>query len=236
MSLVRLLTLREDNTLGIEPVYAVQTPRSEHTQVSETPLPANLDVVLESIQGNAMELAVKIDPRSARAICLQVLRSPYREETTAIKIFQGAYFRTTKENGKRDADALVLDTSRSSLAHDVSGCPGNRAVYAPEGGTTQASDLPGQERRRGLRQRSSMSRPAGLPRSQKQRGCGHPCPGRRRGPALARCVADEEYLLTSVKPSGHANHGLQTADCGINCLLLLAVRRLPSVVVNGLLL
>ncbi len=129
MSLVRLLTLREDNTLGIEPVRTVEALRSEHERLGETSLPANREVVLEGVQGNTMELAVEVDPRSAREICLHVLRSPGGEETTEVKFFRRGYMRTHKEDGKHHQDALVIDTSRSSLLPDVKARPPEIAPF-----------------------------------------------------------------------------------------------------------
>ena len=111
MSLAQVLTLQEDNTLGIEPIPAVESLHDNHKHVGATSLPANQDIVLEGIEGNAMELAAEIDPQNAREVCIKVLRSPDSEEYTAVKFYRSR------------EDALAIDSSRSSLRPDVLGRP-----------------------------------------------------------------------------------------------------------------
>ena len=50
MSLARVLTLRADNTLGIEPIGAVESIRNDYKHVGETLLPANNEVVIGGIE------------------------------------------------------------------------------------------------------------------------------------------------------------------------------------------
>ena len=125
MSLVRLLTLREGNKLGIEPVPAIQSLRFDHKHIGETFLPANREIVLEGVQGNAMELAVEIDSKDAREVCINVLRSPGSEEYTAIKFYRHGHnlvshwLAVNKDKQRSQQDALVIDSSRSSLLPDV---------------------------------------------------------------------------------------------------------------------
>ncbi|MDP7398195.1 MAG: glycoside hydrolase family 32 protein [Lentisphaeria bacterium] len=119
MSLVRLLTLRGDKTLGIEPVPAVEALRSDHQHVGETFLPANREIVLEGIEGNTMELAIEIDPKDAREICINVLRSPDSEEYTAIKFYRHGHMAVNNDGRRYQQDALGIDPSRSSLLPDV---------------------------------------------------------------------------------------------------------------------
>jgi beta-fructofuranosidase len=118
MSLVRVLSLRPDGTLAIEPVPAVATLRGEHTHLGETALPANREIVLPGISGNALELAVEILPQDAREVCINVLRSPGSEEYTSIKFLRHGGMPKLKDGQMRQQDALVLDTSRSSLCAD----------------------------------------------------------------------------------------------------------------------
>jgi len=119
MSLARVLTLREDNTLGIEPVQAIESLRFDHKHVDERSLPANRDIVLEGIEGNAMELSVTIDPREAPEVCINVLRSPDSEEHTAIKFYRHGHVAVDKDGRKFRHDALMIDPSRSSLLPDL---------------------------------------------------------------------------------------------------------------------
>ena len=123
MSLGRRLTLLEDKTMGIEPVPGVESLRGDHRQVGETALPANSELVIAGIEGNAMELVAEIDPKDAREVCVNVLRSPDSEEYTAIRFYrQGYHFRRRwwlGEERRVQQDALVIDTSRSSVLPNV---------------------------------------------------------------------------------------------------------------------
>ena len=87
MSLAQHLTLGPDKKLRIEPVEAVASLRGGHQHVGETVLPANQEIVLEAIKGNAMELEAEIDPKDARWVQLNVLRSPNAEEQTSITFY-----------------------------------------------------------------------------------------------------------------------------------------------------
>ena len=107
MSLVRVLTLREDNTLGIEPVAAVESLRGDTKSVGERTLEAGKEIVLDGIAGNAMELAVELDPKTATDVTLNVLRSPGAEEYTKIM-----FSRTPKTT-------IGIDVSHASLHKSV---------------------------------------------------------------------------------------------------------------------
>jgi beta-fructofuranosidase len=124
MSLPRRLTLITMNELGIEPAGDIESLRYDHQQVSNLELPANLEIVLENIKGNAMEIKAEIDPGKAQMIELNVLRSPNKEEFTRITIFPSRgygegrnYWRIPGESRVRQPrPALVtLETSHSSI-------------------------------------------------------------------------------------------------------------------------
>ena len=123
MSLTRRLTLLEDKTLGIEPVPGVESLRTDHRHIGETPLPANREVVIAGIEGNATELAAEIDPKGAREVSVNVLRSPDSAEYTAIRFYRRGYHLRRRwwlgEERRSQQDALVIDTSRSSLLPEV---------------------------------------------------------------------------------------------------------------------
>ena len=119
MSLVRVLKLGADNTLGIEPVPAIETLRYDDKHVGETVLPANEEVVLDGIEGNAMELMAQIDPQAAREVCIEVLRSPAKEEYTAISFYRHGYMSVNRNGRRYKQDAIAIDPSRSSLRPDV---------------------------------------------------------------------------------------------------------------------
>jgi len=129
MSLVRILTLGADNTLGIEPVPTIESLRYDYKHVSETILPANQEIVLDGIEGNAMELAAEIDPLSARQVSLYVLRSPAKEEYTAISFYRHGHMMTSKNARRYKRDAITIDPSRSSLRPDVFARPPEVAPF-----------------------------------------------------------------------------------------------------------
>ena len=134
MSLARVLTLRADNTLGIEPIPAVESIRYDHKHVGETLLPANNETVMDGIEGNAMELAVEIDPQSAREICLHVLCSPGKEEYTSISFYKHGHMSIRRDGRGYRQDAIALDPSRSSLSADVYARPPEVAPFElPDG-------------------------------------------------------------------------------------------------------
>lgn len=116
MSLPQRLTLGPDKLLRIEPIAAAASLRGKHQHVGETAMPANKEIVLKEIEGNTMELEVEIDPRNARWVQLNVLRSPGAEEQTSITFYNHdkrlAFWYDTP--GK-----VVLDGSRSSTLSDV---------------------------------------------------------------------------------------------------------------------
>ena len=88
MTLPRRLTLAGDDELRMEPAGDIESLRYDHRHVGSTVLPANQEVVLEGIEGNAMELNVEIYPQSAPMVELNILRSPDREEFTRIAFFK----------------------------------------------------------------------------------------------------------------------------------------------------
>ena len=64
--------------------------------------------MLEGINGNAMELELEIDPKSAPMVELNVLRSPEKEEFTRIAFF--------RERGMRNPD--IPDRVSRQPAHN----------------------------------------------------------------------------------------------------------------------
>ncbi|MDG2127721.1 MAG: GH32 C-terminal domain-containing protein [Fuerstiella sp.] len=116
MSLPQRLTLGPDKLLRIEPIAAAASLRGKHQHVGETVIPANKEIVLKGIEGNTMELEVEIDPKNARWVQLNVLRSPGAEEQTSITFYNHdkrlAFWYDTPGR-------VVLDGSRSSTLPDV---------------------------------------------------------------------------------------------------------------------
>ena len=130
MSVTQRLTLGPDHLLRIEPISALASLRTKHQHVGETVIPANQEVVFDQIQGNAMELSVEIDPRDARWVQLNVLRSHDAKEQTSITFYNHdrklSYWYQT-------AGEVVLDGSRSSTLPDVWLRPPERATMPRNG-------------------------------------------------------------------------------------------------------
>jgi beta-fructofuranosidase len=140
MSLPRRLTLMGKDDLGVEPAGDIESLRGDHRQTPRQTLPANREVVLESIRGNAIEIVAEIDPKNAPMIELDVLRSPDREEFTRICFFKQRGCRNWQRavGGFWDQNAIdsliSIDTSRASQLPDVlSRAPETAPFYLPPG-------------------------------------------------------------------------------------------------------
>lgn len=126
MTLPKKLTLTSENELEIEPAGDIESLRYNHQRVESMTLPANKEIVLEQINGNAMEINAEIDPQEAQMIELNILRSPDKKEYTRIALFpyrgysEGRpYWRERgidkeRENWPRKS-LVTLETSYSSI-------------------------------------------------------------------------------------------------------------------------
>jgi len=127
MTLPRRLTLLgEDDidNLGIEPAGNIESLRYAQKSVGAMTLPANEEVVLDGISGNAMEIVAEIDTREAQVIELDVFRSPDREEVTRILFFRNRGYRHLELGWYRElyhqhSSVITIESSRSSLLPDV---------------------------------------------------------------------------------------------------------------------
>ena len=98
MTLPRRLTLQGTDKIGrdtllVEPAGDVELLRREHQQITDVTLPANQEIVLGSIRGNAIELMAEIEANDAPLVELNVLRSPGKEEYTRIAFYRERGFR-----------------------------------------------------------------------------------------------------------------------------------------------
>ena len=122
----------------MEPTGDVESLRYDHRQVGETTLPANEEVVLEGIEGNAMELQLEIDPMDASMVELNVLRSANREEYTRVAFYKDRGFRVQRRHGPG---------ARLHGGGTVAGIPQARPVQIRESlltlDTSYSSTLPG---------------------------------------------------------------------------------------------
>src|SRR5207249_7788591 len=92
MTLPRRLTLISKDELGQEPAGDIASLRYNRKHIETIKLPANKEIVLKDISGNAMEISAEIDLKNAQMIEMDVLRSPNKEEYTRIIIFKDKGF------------------------------------------------------------------------------------------------------------------------------------------------
>jgi beta-fructofuranosidase len=141
MGLPRRLSLPgKDGAMTIEPAGDIESLRGEHHHIEALNLPANREIVLEGVQGNAIEMAAEIDLADAPMVELNVLRSPGREEFTRIAVYrQRGYVDWNLSGGfkryEESRDTLIaIDTSYSSVLPDVKcRAPEAAPVYLPPG-------------------------------------------------------------------------------------------------------
>jgi beta-fructofuranosidase len=125
MSLPRRLTLLGRDELALAPAGDIDSLRHDHQQVAAQVLPANREVVLDGVQGKAVEIAAEIDPGNAQMVELNVLRAPGREEFTRIAFYrQRGYVDWQRSEGwarfRESRDSLIaIDTSYASELPDV---------------------------------------------------------------------------------------------------------------------
>lgn len=116
MTLPRRLTLLSKDELGQEPAGEMASLRYDARHIEKMKLPANQEIVLKSISGNAMEISAEIDPKNAQFVELNVLRSPNKEEYTRIVFFKdkgftkGLEYKSGPETALMPADLVSLFT------------------------------------------------------------------------------------------------------------------------------
>ena len=138
MSLPRRLTLAARDELAIEPIGDLESLRHDHRHVEARTLPANREVILEGVAGNAVEIAAEIDTGSAQMVELNVLRAAGKEEYTRIAFYRRrGYIDWDRSDGwARINDArdslITIDNAYSSELPDVeSRAPEIAPFYLP---------------------------------------------------------------------------------------------------------
>jgi beta-fructofuranosidase len=132
MTLPRRLTLAgssgiDRDQLLVEPAGDVTSLRGAHHHVGKITLPANEEVVLDTIAGHTMEIIAEIDPGDAPMVEMNVLRSPGREEFTRIAFYKQRGNRHWErydgwggQKWQESRDSLiVLDNAYASTLPDV---------------------------------------------------------------------------------------------------------------------
>jgi len=129
MTLPRRLILISKDELGQEPAGDIASLRYDAKHIGTMMLPANKEIVLNSILGNAMEISAEIDPKNAQMIEMDVLRSANKEEYTRIIFFkekgfsQGLTYSSGPQTALMPADLVNLVTGEK---------PGTRPPRPPQ--------------------------------------------------------------------------------------------------------
>lgn len=117
----RLLTLADDE-LHQEPVGDLASLRYDPKHLEKVQLPANKEIVLNNISGNAIEISAEIDIINSQKIEMNVLRSPRKEEFTKIVIYKekdynymGNPYISTSESASMPADLAPLFTGEGVI-------------------------------------------------------------------------------------------------------------------------
>lgn len=136
MSLPRRLTLAENRRdVLIEPAGDLESLRTNHQRLAKIILPANKEIVIDEIKGNAMEIIVEIDTRKSQMLEMNVLRSKNKEEYTNIKFFREKGYDESKQfpetpKGMVKNSVVSIETAYSSILPDASSRPTETAqVY-----------------------------------------------------------------------------------------------------------
>ena len=119
MTLPRRLKLTGCDEISVEPAGDVSSLRREHVQIGETTLPANQDMVLDKVKGNAIEIIAEIAPGNAPVIEMQVLRSPGKEEFTRIVFYRDRGLRDRSRPDGLQYSLIMLGMTYGSISADV---------------------------------------------------------------------------------------------------------------------
>ena len=106
MSLPRILSLRSDGLLGVEPAPELEMLRGEHRRFADVAVMPTSAVPLDGVRGDCLEIIAEFEPGGAEEFGLTVCRAPDGVEETRI-LYDSV--------GGR----LIVDRERSSLSPDV---------------------------------------------------------------------------------------------------------------------
>jgi len=116
MTLPLYLTLDNEERLNITTAADMSLIRKEQKEIKEMLLPANKEISLNGISGNAMEIDLTMDMKRSKNLEIDVLASPDKKEYTRILFYKdGGYPNRIYPNGKGRYSAIAIDNSRSSV-------------------------------------------------------------------------------------------------------------------------
>lgn len=121
MTLPHLLTLDENGKLVISPFGNIESLRKEKVTVPPMNLPANQEVVLKKVSGDAIEIDLTVDIQKSPAFELDVLRSADKKEYTRITFYKDGGYPDRDYSGPRPRNSAIaidnLESSQSDLVH-----------------------------------------------------------------------------------------------------------------------
>ena len=134
MTLPRHLSLTESGALAIQPAGDAESLRGDHVEVPSRTIPANQEIVLDGIGGDAIEITAEIETNESPMVELDVLRSPDREEYTRILLYRNRGYRNRDDEREVPESIVTIDSSYSSSLPDaLSRPPESAPVYlAPD--------------------------------------------------------------------------------------------------------
>ncbi len=141
MTLPRRLTLLPNGQIGMEPAGNIESLRDKHQFLENIKIPANKEVVINQIKGNAIEILVEVDVKDAQMFEMNVLRSANKEEYTKISFYKNRGFGQgrkydTKLTNLPVGSYISLDNSYSStLATAASRAPETAPISIEKGET-----------------------------------------------------------------------------------------------------
>ena len=108
MSLPRVLNLKDDDTLGIEPWPQLESLRRDHHHFNEVKVKSGAFVPLQGVGGACLEIVAVIDRGDSHEVGVNLLRSPGGEEETRITYHASR-------------DSLTLDVASASQSPQAVG-------------------------------------------------------------------------------------------------------------------
>jgi beta-fructofuranosidase len=120
LSIPRVLTLRSDRSLGIEPLPELTALRGRHVQLGDLPLEPHVPLHLDGLLGESLEIEARLICSADVVVALRVRCSPGTEEYTEIRF-------------DRRAGRIVVDREQASLdAAAYKGAHGGDLLLGPD--------------------------------------------------------------------------------------------------------
>jgi beta-fructofuranosidase len=102
ISLPRILTLRKDGRLNIEPAPELKSLRAKHRMFQKLTVPESGPLLLNGLRGDCTEIVAEIDPGAAKQVGLRVRSTPDGSEQTLIGYDRtdGTLFSDTRQSNR----------------------------------------------------------------------------------------------------------------------------------------